>query len=56
MHFLILLILILIVVSMLPNWQHAQTWGYGPSGIGSLILLLVILWIFFFGGGMRHFH
>lgn len=54
MHFVLLVILLILVLGALPHWPHASTWGYGPSGIGGLVLLVVILWLFL-GNGLRHF-
>lgn len=41
---LLLIILILILVGALPTWPHAATWGYGPSGVlGVIVVVLIIL-------------
>lgn len=41
---LLLIILILIVIGALPSWPYARNWGYGPSGIvGVLIVILLVL-------------
>jgi hypothetical protein len=41
---LILILLIVLVVGSLPNWGYSAGWGYGPSGIlGLLVIVLVIL-------------
>ena len=40
----ILIIVILALVGALPRWNHSRNWGYGPSGIlGVVLLVLVIL-------------
>jgi uncharacterized protein DUF3309 len=40
----ILLILILLaLVGALPNWGYSRDWGYGPSGVLGIVLLLLIL-------------
>jgi uncharacterized protein DUF3309 len=39
----LLVILILIAIGALPNWSHSRTWGYGPSGIAGLILVILII-------------
>lgn len=40
----LLIVLILILVGVLPAWPHAANWGWGPSGLaGVLVLILVIL-------------
>ena len=39
----LLIILILILVGVLPTWGHSRAWGYGPSGIVGVILVVVIV-------------
>ena len=40
----ILLILILLaLVGALPSWGYSRDWGYGPSGVLGIVLLLLIL-------------
>jgi hypothetical protein len=40
----VLIILILILVGALPTWGHSRSWGYGPSGIlGVLVVIVLIL-------------
>jgi hypothetical protein len=39
----LLIVLILILVGVLPTWPHARSWGYGPSGIVGVILVVVIV-------------
>lgn len=42
MSILLLIILLLIVLGGLPNWGYHQL-GYGPSGIGGVLLIVLIL-------------
>jgi hypothetical protein len=40
----LLIILILILIGAFPSWPHSRSWGYGPSGIiGLIVVVLVIL-------------
>lgn len=39
----LLIILILLLVGALPAWPHAASWGYGPSGVLGLVLIVVII-------------
>ena len=39
----LLIVLILILVGVLPTWPHARSWGYGPSGIVAVILVIVVV-------------
>ena len=39
----LLVILILFVIGALPSWNHSKSWGYAPSGIGALIVIVLII-------------
>lgn len=39
----LLVILILLLVGALPNWNYSQSWGYGPGGIVGILLIVVIV-------------
>jgi Protein of unknown function (DUF3309) len=39
----LLIILILALVGALPTWGHSRSWGYGPSGIVGLIVVVLII-------------
>jgi hypothetical protein len=41
MRFVILIILLLLVLGALPAWPYSSGWGYYPSGIGLIILIIV---------------
>ena len=42
----LLIVLILILVGVLPTWPHARSWGYGPSGIvGVVVVILIVLFL-----------
>ena len=42
----LLIVLILALVGVLPVWPHASSWGYGPSGIvGVLLLVIIVLFV-----------
>jgi hypothetical protein len=42
----LLIVLILILVGVLPTWPHARSWGYGPSGIvGVIVVILIVLFL-----------
>jgi hypothetical protein len=40
---LLLIILILIILGAVPVWPYSQSWGYGPSGILGLILVVFLV-------------
>lgn len=40
----LLIILILVLVGAFPSWPHSRSWGYAPSGIlGIVVLVLIVL-------------
>ncbi|HEY0682411.1 MAG TPA: DUF3309 family protein [Steroidobacter sp.] len=40
---LLLIILVLILLGVIPAWPHSRGWGYGPSGIVGVLLIILIL-------------
>ena len=38
----LLIVLILILLGAIPAWPHSRNWGYGPSGI-TLVLVIIIV-------------
>jgi Protein of unknown function (DUF3309) len=41
---LFLLIVIVLVVVALPTWPHSKSWGYRPTGILTVLLVLFLIW------------
>ena len=39
----LIILLILLLIGALPRWGHSAGWGYGPSGILGLILIVVVI-------------
>ena len=39
----LLIVLIVLLLGAVPRWPHSRTWGYAPSGILSIILIIVII-------------
>ena len=40
----LLIILVLLLVGAIPAWPYSRSWGYGPSGIvGVIVVVLLIL-------------
>ena len=39
----LLILLILLVVGAIPAWPHSRGWGYGPSGLLGLVLVVVLV-------------
>jgi hypothetical protein len=43
MGLIILIVLILFLFGAFPRWGYSQNWGYGPSGIVGILLIIVIV-------------
>jgi len=39
----LLILLILLLLGAFPRWGYNQNWGYGPSGLLGLVLLVVVV-------------
>ncbi|MET0322197.1 MAG: DUF3309 family protein [Duganella sp.] len=39
----ILIILVLALVGALPTWSHSRNWGYAPSGITGLLVVILLI-------------
>lgn len=39
----LLIIVILILIGVLPTWPHARSWGYMPSGVVGVVLVIVLI-------------
>lgn len=42
----LLILLILAVVGALPTWPHSKKWGYYPSGLLGIVVLVVLILVF----------
>jgi hypothetical protein len=42
----LLIVLVLLLIGALPTWGHSRSWGYYPSGIiGLVVVVLLILFL-----------
>ena len=41
MRILVLILLLLLILGALPTWPYSTGWGYYPSGLGLLVLIVV---------------
>jgi hypothetical protein len=39
----LLIVLILILVGAIPAWPHSRSWGYAPSGVLGLVVVVLIV-------------
>lgn len=51
MALLIVILLVLLLVGGLPRWGYSRSWGYGPSGLLGVVLVVVL--ILFVTGNLR---
>jgi hypothetical protein len=47
MGLLLLIVLVLLLVGGLPSWNHSRNWGYGPSGLVGLLLVVLLVVVLF---------
>ena len=43
MSTILLVIVVLLLLGALPRWPHSRNWGYGPSGLLGVVLVVVLL-------------
>ncbi|OGP67938.1 MAG: DUF3309 domain-containing protein [Deltaproteobacteria bacterium RBG_16_44_11] len=43
MFTILIIILILFLIGALPTWPHSRKWGYYPSGVLGLVVLILII-------------
>ena len=39
----LIIILMLLLVGALPTWGYSRGWGYGPTGILGVILIVILI-------------
>jgi hypothetical protein len=39
----IAVILILALIGAIPSWPYSRSWGYGPSGVAGVLLVILIV-------------
>jgi hypothetical protein len=39
----LVILLILILIGAVPRWPYSANWGYGPSGIVGVVLIVVLI-------------
>ena len=40
---LLLIIVILLLIGAVPSWPYSKSWGYAPSGVLGVVVLVVVL-------------
>ena len=39
----LIILLILMLIGSVPTWSYSRNWGYSPSGLLGVVLLVVII-------------
>jgi hypothetical protein len=39
----LLIVLVLVLIGAIPAWPYSRSWGYGPSGIIGLIVVVLLV-------------
>jgi len=39
----LLIVLVLVLLGVIPTWPHSRGWGYMPSGIVGLVLIVLLV-------------
>jgi hypothetical protein len=42
----LLIVLVLVLIGAIPAWPYSRGWGYGPSGIVGLIVVVLLILLF----------
>lgn len=41
----LLIVVVLLLLGVFPRWPHSRNWGYGPSGLLGVVLIIVLIMI-----------
>lgn len=41
----LLVVLLVMLLGALPSWPYSRGWGYYPSGLFGVILVIVLIWL-----------
>ncbi len=39
----LLIVLILMLIGAIPSWPHSKNWGYAPSGLLGLVVIIIVV-------------
>jgi len=43
MGLILLIVLVLLLLGVLPAWPYSRGWGYAPSGLLTVVVVLVVV-------------
>ncbi len=41
----LIVLLVLFLIGALPNWPHSRSWGYAPSGLAGVLVVVVVVFL-----------
>lgn len=54
MNILGLIVLLVVVLAVFPRaGAYSEGWGYAPVSVGTVLLVIFLVWLFFGHGGLR---
>jgi len=39
----LLIVLVLLLIGALPSWPYSRSWGYAPSGLLTLVVVVIVI-------------
>ena len=45
MFWLLMIVLLVLLVSITPAWGYSRNWGYGPSGLVGIVLVVLLVMV-----------
>lgn len=39
----LLIVVVLLLIGAIPSWPHSRGWGYAPSGVLGLVLVVLLV-------------
>jgi hypothetical protein len=43
MSIILIVILVILLLGVTPTWGYSRNWGYGPSGLVGLLLVVLLI-------------
>ena len=41
----LLIVLVLLLLGAVPTWPHSRSWGYAPSGVLGLVVIVLLIMV-----------
>jgi len=39
----LLIVVVLLLLGVIPRWPHSRNWGYAPSGVFGVVLIVLLV-------------